>query len=135
MLSNMTMASVFLALMLLLVNGCEYFDPYAAGHLPAPPPPVCRLNRGEIILPENWPALQGFLNDQAAMGVPGTPTVDTTTISGLSAAFGKWRSGVMAPNGKIYGIPSAATSVLIVDPKSNGAFCESVLMSAYFNKF
>jgi hypothetical protein len=34
---------------------------------------------------------------------------------------GKWAGGVLAPNGKIYGIPSDATSVLIIDPTTNTA--------------
>ena len=35
---------------------------------------------------------------------PVTNTADTTTITGLSGTR-KWRGGVLAPNGKIYGIP------------------------------
>ena len=79
--------------------------------------------------------LQAYLRDQAAMGTYGTPTADTTTISGLGAGGLKWRSGVLAPNGKIYCIPSNAANVLIIDPKANGTLCENVLRSAYFNKF
>ena len=47
-------------------------------------------------------------------------TADTTAITGLSGT-GKWLGGVLAPNGKIYGIPLDATSVLIIDPASNTA--------------
>ena len=31
----------------------------------------------------------------------------------------KWNGGVLAPNGKIYGIPRSTTSVLIIDPVTN----------------
>ena len=48
---------------------------------------------------------------------PETNTVDTTTISGLTDNV--WRGGVLAPNGKIYGIPLESTSVLIIDPETN----------------
>ena len=33
----------------------------------------------------------------------------------------KWTGGVLAPNGKIYGIPCDASSVLIIDPVTNTA--------------
>ena len=49
-----------------------------------------------------------------------TGTFDTTTISGLSGST-KWLGGVLAPNGKIYGIPRDSTSVLIIDPVTNTA--------------
>jgi hypothetical protein len=40
---------------------------------------------------------------------------DTFTITALSGSS-KWADGVLAPNGKIYGIPYNSTSVLIIDP-------------------
>jgi hypothetical protein len=46
-------------------------------------------------------------------------TTDFTTITGLVGATNKWYGGVLAPNGKIYGIPYASTSVLIIDPDTN----------------
>ncbi len=33
----------------------------------------------------------------------------------------KWQGGVLAPNGRIYGIPRDSTSVLIIDPATNTA--------------
>ena len=33
----------------------------------------------------------------------------------------KWPGGVLAPNGKIYGIPCESSSVLIIDPVTNTA--------------
>lgn len=48
-------------------------------------------------------------------------TADTTSISGLGSATDKWWGGVLVPNGRIYGIPWHATSVLIIDPVTNTA--------------
>ncbi|EGD74173.1 hypothetical protein PTSG_12411 [Salpingoeca rosetta] len=45
--------------------------------------------------------------------------LDAQTLSGLPPGVDKWRRGVRARNGKIYGIPRAATAVLIIDPASN----------------
>ena len=44
---------------------------------------------------------------------PATDTADSTTIARLEGA-NKWAGGVLANNGKVYGIPSKATSVLII---------------------
>ena len=51
---------------------------------------------------------------------PVTNTANTTAITGLSGSV-KWVGGVLAPNGKIYGIPRDASSVLIIDPVTNTA--------------
>ena len=45
-------------------------------------------------------------------------SADTTTITGLNVDSNKWIGGVLAPNGKIYGIPYSSTNVLIIDPDS-----------------
>ena len=45
-------------------------------------------------------------------------TVDTTSMT-VSSDTNKWSGGVLAPNGKIYGIPYNSTSVLIIDPITN----------------
>ena len=37
----------------------------------------------------------------------------------LSGKTQKWAGGVLAPNGKIYGIPANATQVLEIDPSNN----------------
>ena len=37
---------------------------------------------------------------------PATDTADISTIVGLSGSADKWRGGVLAGNGKIYGMPS-----------------------------
>ena len=47
-------------------------------------------------------------------------TADTSSIAGLGGTL-KWIGGVLAPNGKIYGIPYSSTSVLIIDPVANTA--------------
>jgi hypothetical protein len=33
----------------------------------------------------------------------------------------KWSGGILAPNGKIYGIPTTSESVLIIDPETDEA--------------
>ncbi len=50
---------------------------------------------------------------------PVARTVDTTTISGLSAAASKWSGAVLAPSGKIYGIPFNGPGFLKIDPETN----------------
>ena len=53
------------------------------------------------------------------------PNVDTTESTSLFdggtdlSGSGKWIGGVLAPNGKIYGIPSNSTTVLCIDPSDN----------------
>ena len=44
---------------------------------------------------------------------------DITTTFGSLSGVGKWVGGVLAPNGKIYGIPYNNTSVLVIDPDTN----------------
>jgi hypothetical protein len=41
------------------------------------------------------------------------------SITGLPSTLLKWRGGVLGPDGKIYGIPHNATSVLTIDPVTN----------------
>lgn len=81
---------------------------------------LTELSYFEISDPSNWEELQQYLNEQAAQGVSGPPTVDTSTIAGLGGG-NKWYGGVLAPNGKIYCVPGAATSVLIIDPQTDSA--------------
>jgi len=59
-------------------------------------------------------------------------TADTTTITGLTGTY-KWRGGVLAPNGKIYGIPYCPESVLILSPGFPTLPIEP-LLSPYLNK-
>jgi hypothetical protein len=42
---------------------------------------------------------------------------------------------VLALNGRIYGIPRDADSVLVIDPRAAGAFTADVALCGYFNKF
>ena len=51
--------------------------------------------------------------------------MDTTSITGLGGA-GKWASGVLAGDGKIYASPFDASSVLIIDPATNTADTTSI---------
>jgi hypothetical protein len=53
-------------------------------------------------------------------GIQKTRKVDLTTITGPElSGSSKWVGGVLAPNGKIYGIPHSSSSVLIIDPITN----------------
>jgi hypothetical protein len=72
------------------------------------------------------------------------PAADTADPNGVALPPGppvnpgdsnKWTGGVLAPNGKIYGIPNAASSVLILDVHSLGEMFASIAECAYFNKF
>ena len=73
----------------------------------------------------NWNTIQSILQAQSSLGKSATETANTTTITGLGAGS-KWNGGVLAPNGKIYGIPWDATNVLIIDPSTNTADTTSI---------
>jgi hypothetical protein len=62
---------------------------------------------------------------------PVAGTADTTTITGLT---GSYMGGVLAPNGKIYGIPSYPESVLIFTGGMPTMPIEP-LLSPHLNKF
>jgi hypothetical protein len=71
--------------------------------------------RSSIILARAWRDLiTVFFRDSNSSVLiidPVTNTANTTTITGLSGS-NKWLGGVLAPNGKIYGIPEDSSSVL-----------------------
>ena len=46
---------------------------------------------------------------------------NATTFGSFSTNSDKWRGGVLAPNGKIYGIPWESTTVLEIDPVAKTA--------------
>ena len=45
--------------------------------------------------------------------------IDRIQLFGSLSGTNKWVGGVLAPNGKIYGIPHNSTSVLEIDPTTN----------------
>ena len=47
-------------------------------------------------------------------------TPDVSTFGSLSGT-NKWVGGVLAPNGKIYGIPFGSTTILEIDPEAQTA--------------
>jgi hypothetical protein len=64
-----------------------------------------------------------FLTPFQFQGFP-QDTNDVSSIGPFTIApgvFGRWGGGVLAPNGKIYGIPNGNNSVLIIDPVTNTA--------------
>jgi hypothetical protein len=46
------------------------------------------------------------------------PNTRTTALFGNLSGTSKWLGGVLAPNGKIYGIPYNSTQVLEIDPNT-----------------
>ena len=50
-----------------------------------------------------------------------TSEITTITPTNALAASGKWVGGVLAPNGKIYGVPHTATNILVINPANNSA--------------
>lgn len=57
-------------------------------------------------------------------------TIPSTIVGGTF----KWFGAVLARNGKIYGIPQDENNIVVIDPKANGNFCDSILLSGYMNK-
>jgi len=115
---------VFCCICLVFVS-CDFlfktpFSSYLASSAEEQPPTLFELPYFEISDPSNWEDLQQYLNEQIALGVSGPPTVDTSTIS-VPSGSDKWYGGVLAPNGKIYCVPGASTSVLIIDPQTDSA--------------
>ena len=49
----------------------------------------------------------------------GVAAANTTELFGSLSGSEKWYGGVLAPNGKIYGIPANSTQVLCVDPETH----------------
>ncbi|HNF13237.1 MAG TPA: putative Ig domain-containing protein [Leptospiraceae bacterium] len=65
-----------------------------------------------------WSEIQSFLTAQQALGTTGSATA---AAFGSLAGTNKWFGGVLAPNGKIYGIPYDSASVLVIDPSTDTA--------------
>ena len=57
----------------------------------------------------------GTFSDPNA-GTSGFAVTTTSNGSDSLSSGAKWEGGVLAPNGKIYGIPLNSTSVLVIDP-------------------
>lgn len=59
----------------------------------------------------------------------------TDLFGSLSSGTAKWIGGVLAPNGKIYGVPYYSTQVLEIDPSyTAGQEIYHWSLSAYVNK-
>jgi len=119
----MTQRVVVFLCICLVFTSCDFllntpFSRYLASPVSEDTPTLFELPYFEISDPSNWEDLQQYLIEQAALGVSGPPTVDTSTIS-VPSGSNKWYGGVLAPNGKIYCVPGAATSVLIIDPQTD----------------
>lgn len=75
----------------------------------------CKLNRKEVMQPENWKFVQSELSKQASLGSRAT-SVSTISTSGVGNP--KWGALSLALNGKLYGMPSGSSTILEIDPNS-----------------
>ena len=66
-----------------------------------------------------WEVDDGGFYPLAATSVYTETFNQTTNTFGSLAGSSKWIGGVLAPNGKIYGIPRDSTTVLEIDPSDN----------------
>lgn len=80
---------------------------------------MCELNTLSILDSDRGQDFLIELETQKLKGVSGPPTIDLTSMTGITGSF-KYSGGVLATNGKIYAIPSnGSATVLIIDPFSN----------------
>ncbi|MEM7180670.1 MAG: putative Ig domain-containing protein, partial [Spirochaetota bacterium] len=63
-----------------------------------------------------WSEIQNTLTGQQALGVSAS---ETLTTFGSFTGSSNWHGGVLAPNGKIYSLPSKNSQVLAIDPTTN----------------
>lgn len=61
-----------------------------------------------------------------------TRIIDITTITGITSN-NKYAGGILAPNGKIYGIPYSSTNSIIINPSL--PTLNNWMINPYFNKF
>ena len=67
-----------------------------------------------------------------------SPEDGTTTVVPVTPEApgrGDWAGGVLAPNGKIYGIPARAERVLEIDTKAVGTLPLEVLLNGFTNRY
>lgn len=80
----------------------------------------CNVDYFGAIQTQRGPFYLSTLQSQAALGASGTATV-TSFASPILATADKWVGGVLAPNGKIYGIPFGTNNILVIDPATESA--------------
>lgn len=68
-----------------------------------------------------WDRVRAIWAAEAAKGTTGTPTAVQLSESFASVPSDRWTGGVLAPNGRIYGIPMAAPRILEIDPTTTPA--------------
>lgn len=68
-----------------------------------------------------WPSYQACIQNKAGSTANYTETCNYMGGSSLGTGFGKWRGGVLAPNGYIYCCPYNSTQALKIDPSGNSA--------------
>lgn len=77
---------------------------------------VCAASPDQMANTSAWPGVQAVLKYENAKGSLVAPSV--SVFGNVGAGTSKWSGGVLAPNGKIYGIPRSAGTVLEIDPGS-----------------
>ena len=90
----------------------------------------CARIRWEVVGSSQWADFSACL----ARSIQQSGSDSTAVFGSLSGTY-KWLGGVLAPNGKIYGIPLSSTTVLKIDPDTVAVFPDALQLSAYFNKF
>ena len=63
--------------------------------------------------------VNGLLTSYINMNVNSYPPNVVSKFGPTFTNGNSWYGGVLAPNGKIYCVPSSASSVLIIDPATN----------------
>jgi len=80
--------------------------------------------QGKLVEGLNADMLDGKHADELQAAGPNIldtdPTMKFVSLFGSLSGSYKWRGGVLAPNGKIYGIPYDSTQVLEIDPETQG---------------
>ncbi|MCE9597723.1 MAG: hypothetical protein K8S54_07125 [Spirochaetia bacterium] len=75
-----------------------------------------------------------FFAGNAGASVFGTAEPGTNITANFGSVTSSLRGAVLAPNGKIYGMPYGEASIPVIDTGSRGKLCQAIASSAYFNK-
>lgn len=91
----------------------------SVGSGPCPARGYCDLDRG--CTDPDWPQVQVTLQEAAAQGSTSEPTFRTFAPGLEAGASSRWVGGVLAPNGRIYGMPFNVETILEIDPEAGTA--------------
>lgn len=101
---------------------CRMGDPscmetFSLAFLELDPLNPCKQDILTLIQPGNWWNLQHSLQQQVSKGSSHPPSANSIAYSNVSG--GDHYGGILGANGKIYGIPNGATTILEIDPETN----------------